>query len=170
MSETNFTTYIKWKTKLYQHLSLNLKMLPVHVILKIIHKNLQLLIVLFANVYQIDSDINYYMNQDWTLLEISFTTESAEQQATEMEKHEEHNINKVLPSKNDHKQYSKFSKTKPQSNSGQDEKKFIAMGVAVTVILMDQLTARQKEKPAIIVKNQITLLLCALKTNPKLNL
>ena len=60
-----------------------------------------------------------------TLLEISFTTESAEQQATEMEKHEEHNINKVLPSKNDHKQYSKFSKTKPQSNSGQDEKKLV---------------------------------------------
>ena len=47
------------------------------------------------------------MNQDWTLLEISFTTESAEQQATEMEKHEEHNINKVLPSKNDHKQQNK---------------------------------------------------------------
>ena len=42
-----------------------------------------------------------------------------------MEKHEEHNINKVLPSKNDHKQYSKFSKTKPQSNSGQDEKKLV---------------------------------------------
>ena len=42
-----------------------------------------------------------------TLLEISFTTESAEQQATEMEKHEEHNINKVLPSKNDHKQQNK---------------------------------------------------------------
>ena len=60
-----------------------------------------------------------------TLLEISFTTESAEQQATEMEKHEEHNINKVLPSKNDHKQYSKFSKAKPQSNSGQDEKKLV---------------------------------------------
>ena len=31
-----------------------------------------------------------------TLFEISFTTESAEQQATEMEKYEEHNINKVL--------------------------------------------------------------------------
>ena len=49
--------------KLYQHLSLDLKMLPVHVILKIIHKNLQLLTVLFANVYQIDSDVNYYVNQ-----------------------------------------------------------------------------------------------------------
>ena len=64
--QTNFTTYIKWKTKLYQHLSLDLKMLPVHVILKIIHKNLQLLIVLFANVYQIDSDVDYYVNQNWT--------------------------------------------------------------------------------------------------------
>ena len=48
-----------------------------------------------------------------TLLEISFTTESAEQQATEMEKHEEHNINKVT--KNDfNKQFqNKFNSTKP---------------------------------------------------------
>ena len=51
---------------IYEHLSLDLKMLPVHVILKIIHKNLQLLIVLLANVYQIDSDVDYYVNQNWT--------------------------------------------------------------------------------------------------------
>ena len=48
-----------------------------------------------------------------TLLEISFTTESAEQEATEMEKHEEHNINEVT--KNDfNKQFqNKFNSTKP---------------------------------------------------------
>ena len=88
-----------------------------------------------------------------------------------MEKHEEHNINKVLPSKNDHKQHLKFSKTKPQSNSGQDEKQLVhCYGWCSNSHTHGSVNCRPKEKPAIIVKNQITLLLCALKTNPKLNL
>ena len=41
------------------------------------------------------------------------------------------------------------------------------MGVAVTVILLDQLTAWQKEKPAIIVKNQITFVSVCFKNKLK---
>ena len=41
-----------------------LKMLRVHAISKIIHQNLQLLIVLLVNVHRIGSDVDYYVNQN----------------------------------------------------------------------------------------------------------
>ena len=74
-------------------------MLHIHVISKIRHPNLQLIVdsvISKCTSNRLRCRLLHEPKLDLkTLLEISFITESAEQQATEMEKHEEHNINKV---------------------------------------------------------------------------